>query len=94
MLDNFARDLPPFYSFIVRHSDLATLTWAPVVVRFPWDIRLGHTCKANITVAGDAMQPMAPDLGQNECAALEDGVMLGQQFVNRIFIKRDLCLQW
>ncbi|KAK9949987.1 hypothetical protein M0R45_005494 [Rubus argutus] len=34
----------------------------------------------NITVAGDAMHPMTPDLGQNEFLTPEDAVAWGQQF--------------
>ncbi|KAK9949984.1 hypothetical protein M0R45_005491 [Rubus argutus] len=56
----------------VHHTDLSTLTWTPVVVRFPWDIVFGYVSQGNITVPGDAKHPMTPNLGQNECLALED----------------------
>lgn len=80
VIDKFAQDLPQSYTVIVQHSDLSTITWAPLLHRFPWDIIFGNVSKGNITVAGDAMHPMTPDMGQNECAALEDAVVLGQQF--------------
>ncbi|KAI3874362.1 hypothetical protein MKW92_036302 [Papaver armeniacum] len=35
-----------------------------------------------ITVAGDAMHPMTPDLGQGGCSALEDAVALGRHIGN------------
>ncbi len=79
VIEHFAKDLPQSHTRIVLHSDLSTLTWAPLMYRYPWDIIFGNICKGNITVAGDAMHPMTPDLGQNECAALEDAVVLGQQ---------------
>ena len=43
-----------------------------------------QTCALPI-LAGDAMHPMTPNLGQNECAALEDVVVLGQQFGELVF---------
>jgi 2-polyprenyl-6-methoxyphenol hydroxylase-like FAD-dependent oxidoreductase len=90
VIENFAKDLPQSYTRIVLHSDLSTLTWAPLMYRYPWDIIFGNICKGNITVAGDAMHPMTPDLGQNECAALEDAVVLGQQIGELIASKASL----
>ena len=46
--------------------------------RKPWDILFQKLSKDNITVAGDAMHPMTPDLGQGGCSALEDAVVLGR----------------
>ncbi|KAJ1436312.1 hypothetical protein SESBI_04343 [Sesbania bispinosa] len=34
--------------------------------------------KGNVCVVGDAFHPMAPDLGQGGCCALEDGVVLAR----------------
>lgn len=64
VIDKFAQDLPQSYTVIVQHSDLSTITWAPLLHRFPWDIIFGNVSKGNITVAGDAMHPMTPDMGQ------------------------------
>ena len=36
------------------------------------------------------MHPMTPDLGQNECAVLEDAVVLGQQIGELITSKASL----
>lgn len=76
--DNLAKDFPLLYLDIVSHSDHSTLTWAPLMFRYPWDIILGNLTRANITVAGDAMHPMTPDLGQGGSSALEDAVVLGR----------------
>ncbi|XP_030517160.2 monooxygenase 2-like [Rhodamnia argentea] len=76
--DHLAKDFPPLYLDIVGHSDLSTVTWAPLMFRYPWDVILGNLTRANITVAGDAMHPMTPDLGQGGCLALEDAVVLGR----------------
>ena len=85
VIDKFAQDLPQLYTVIVQHYDLSTITWAPLLHRFPWDTIFGNVSKGNIIVAGDAMHPMTPNLGQNECAALEDVVVLGQQFGELVF---------
>jgi len=34
--------------------------------------------KGNVCVAGDALHPMTPDLGQGGCSALEDGIVLAR----------------
>ncbi|XP_030543720.2 monooxygenase 2-like [Rhodamnia argentea] len=82
--DNLAKDFPPLYLDIVGHSDLSTVTWAPLMFRYPWDVILGNLTRANITVAGDAMHPMTPDLGQGGCLALEDAVVLGRHIRSSI----------
>ncbi|KAJ4965931.1 hypothetical protein NE237_017780 [Protea cynaroides] len=82
--ENLAKDFPPSFLDVVQHSDLATLTWAEPKFRYPWDLICGHVCKGNITVAGDAMHPMTPDLGQGGCSALEDAVVLGRQLAKSL----------
>ncbi|KAH7565988.1 hypothetical protein ACOSP7_022169 [Xanthoceras sorbifolium] len=86
VIENYARSFPQEYLDIIRHSDLSTLTWTPLMFRYPWDIVFRNLSKGNITVAGDAMHPMTPDLGQGGCAALEDAVVLGRHIGNSIFI--------
>ncbi|XXG64670.1 hypothetical protein AAC387_Pa05g2558 [Persea americana] len=78
VLENMAKNFPSAYLDVVQHSDLSTLTSAPLMLRFPLDLIFGPTCKGNVTVAGDAMHPMTPDLGQGGCAALEDAVVLSR----------------
>ncbi|KAL6007776.1 hypothetical protein ACLOJK_033278 [Asimina triloba] len=88
VLENMTRDLPQVFLDVVHHCDLATLTWAPLVFRYPWDVLLGPTCKGAVTVAGDAMHPMTPDLGQGGCSALEDAVVLGRHIGNSLLESR------
>ncbi|XP_062014264.1 monooxygenase 2-like [Rosa rugosa] len=78
VLENYAKDLPPIYLDVVQHADLSTLIWAPLMFRYPWNVVFGKLSKQNITVAGDAMHPMTPDLAQGGCSALEDAVILGR----------------
>ncbi|ESR41110.1 FAD binding 3 domain-containing protein [Citrus sinensis] len=82
VLEKYAKVLPPFYSDIVRRSDASTLHWAPLMFRHPWNVFFGNLSKGNVTVVGDAMHPMTPDLGQGGCQALEDAVVLGRHIGN------------
>ncbi|CAM0870835.1 unnamed protein product [Alopecurus aequalis] len=51
---------------------------APLRFRSPISLMLAKINKGNVCVAGDALHPMTPDLGQGGCAALEDGVVLAR----------------
>lgn len=82
--ENYARNFPQHYVEIIKHSDLSTVTWVPLMFRYPWNVILGNISKGNVTVAGDAMHPMTPDFGQGGCAALEDAVVLGRYIGNSI----------
>ncbi|XP_050373839.1 monooxygenase 2-like [Argentina anserina] len=86
ILENYAKDLPHIYLDVVRHTDLSTLTWAPLMFRYPWNVVFGNLSKHNITVAGDAMHPMTPDLAQGGCSALEDAVILGR-YIGTSFVQ-------
>ncbi|XP_044469380.1 monooxygenase 2-like isoform X2 [Mangifera indica] len=84
LLENYAKDFPEIYKDMIRHSDQSKLIWVPLTFRCPWGIAFGKLRKGNITVAGDAMHPMTPDLGHGGCAALEDAVVLGRHIGNSI----------
>ncbi|KAK3431613.1 hypothetical protein EUGRSUZ_E03421 [Eucalyptus grandis] len=84
VMENLAKDFPPVYLDVIKHSDLSSLTWAPLMFRYPWDILFGNLFRSSVTVAGDAMHPMTPDLGQGGCSALEDAVALGRHLGNSI----------
>ncbi|KAJ4715443.1 FAD-dependent urate hydroxylase [Melia azedarach] len=90
LLENYAEIMPPLYLDVVRHCDLSTLTRAPLMFRYPWDITFGNLSKGNITVAGDAMHPMTPDLAQGGCSALEDAVVLGRHIGNSLIKHKTL----
>ncbi|KAJ4953394.1 hypothetical protein NE237_030226 [Protea cynaroides] len=86
--ENLAKDFPLTYLKVVRHADLASVTWAPLMFRQPWVLIRGHLSEGNVTVAGDAMHPMQPDLGQGGSSALEDAVILGRHIGNS-FLQND-----
>ncbi|GAB4838553.1 hypothetical protein Ancab_028099 [Ancistrocladus abbreviatus] len=46
--------------------------------RAPWEILRADISRDNVCVAGDALHPMTPDLGQGACSALEDSVILAR----------------
>ncbi|XP_074337655.1 monooxygenase 2-like [Apium graveolens] len=78
VIEHYCKDFPPEYLDVVNHLDLSTLTWAALKLRPPWNVTFGKLSQGTITVAGDAMHPMTPDLGQGGCCALEDAVVLGR----------------
>ncbi|XP_043719640.1 monooxygenase 2-like [Telopea speciosissima] len=82
IMENLAKDFPSVFLEVVQHADLESLSWAPLMFRFPWDLIFGHVYKGSITVAGDAMHPMTPELAQGGGSALEDAVVLGRHLGN------------
>lgn len=62
----------------VEITELDSITSSPLRFRPPWEVLWGNISKGNVSVAGDALHPMTPDLGQGGCAALEDGVVLAR----------------
>ncbi|KAI3898469.1 hypothetical protein MKX03_026049 [Papaver bracteatum] len=67
---------------VIQHAYMPSLSWGPLQFRYPWDLLFGKVSNGTITVAGDAMHPMTPDLGQGGCSALEDAVVLGRHIGN------------
>ncbi|CAI9117036.1 OLC1v1018347C1 [Oldenlandia corymbosa var. corymbosa] len=63
---------------IAERTNLDMISFADLKMRSPWDILLKDFAKGNVCVAGDALHPMTPDIGQGGCSALEDGVILAR----------------
>uniref|UniRef100_A0A5K0Z329 FAD-binding domain-containing protein n=1 Tax=Nymphaea colorata TaxID=210225 RepID=A0A5K0Z329_9MAGN len=62
---------------VVEHTDLNSIMCSSLRYRSPWMMLWGHeVCMGKVTVTGDAMQPMTPDIGQGGCCALENAVVL------------------
>ncbi|RWR79262.1 FAD/NADP-binding oxidoreductase family protein [Cinnamomum micranthum f. kanehirae] len=62
----------------LEKTEVGAFVSAPLRFRFPWNVLWGDICKGGVCVAGDALHPMTPDLGQGGCSALEDGVTLAR----------------
>ncbi|CAI9117035.1 OLC1v1018346C1 [Oldenlandia corymbosa var. corymbosa] len=70
--------VPNEVSDIVEKTNLDCISCADLKMRLPWHILLRNIAKGNVCVAGDALHPMTPDVGQGGCSALEDGVIFAR----------------
>nr|GEX62380.1 FAD/NAD(P)-binding oxidoreductase family protein [Tanacetum cinerariifolium] len=61
---------------VVEKTSLSNISYATLKFRLPWNVLLGNIVKDNVCVAGDALHPMTPDIGQGGCSSLEDSVLL------------------
>ncbi|XP_041009986.1 monooxygenase 2-like [Juglans microcarpa x Juglans regia] len=61
---------------VIENTELDGMTSSALRYRHPWELLWGNVSKGNVCVAGDALHPLTPDLGQGACSALEDGVVL------------------
>ncbi|MBA0734491.1 hypothetical protein Gogos_018396 [Gossypium gossypioides] len=71
-------DIPNEMKSVVEKTQLDAILLSPLKYRRPWELLWGNISKGNVCVAGDALHPMTPELGQGGCAALEDGVVLAR----------------
>ncbi|KAK1416457.1 hypothetical protein QVD17_32248 [Tagetes erecta] len=63
---------------LVEQTKLSSISYAPLKFRLPWNVLFGSIVKDNVCVAGDALHPMTPDIGQGGCSSLEDSIVLGR----------------
>lgn len=63
---------------VVERTELDSISMAPLKYRSPWNILFGNIVKNSVCVAGDALHPMTPDLGQGGSSSLEDAVVLAR----------------
>ncbi|CAK9153964.1 unnamed protein product, partial [Ilex paraguariensis] len=69
-------EVPDTAKAAIGITPLESIIATPLRFRHPWELLWGNISKGNVCVAGDALHPMTPDIGQGGCAALEDGVLL------------------
>ncbi|KAK7343339.1 hypothetical protein VNO77_12002 [Canavalia gladiata] len=62
----------------IEKTKLEDILTSPLKYRHQWELMMRNISKGNVCVVGDAFHPMAPDLGQGGCCALEDGVVLAR----------------
>ncbi|KAL8218416.1 hypothetical protein R6Q57_021789 [Mikania cordata] len=63
---------------VVEKTSLSSISYSPLKFRLPWNVLFGNIVKDNVCIAGDALHPMTPDIGQGGCSSLEDAVVLGR----------------
>lgn len=71
-------DFPDRVKAVVENTPLDSIICSPLRSRYPWELLFGNISKGNVCVAGDALHPMTPDIGQGGCSALEDGIVLAR----------------
>ena len=72
--------VPEEVAQVVEKSEMGSVVSSPLRYRWPFELLFGGNVisKGNVCVAGDALHPMTPDLGQGGCSAIEDGVVLAR----------------
>ncbi|KAG4918640.1 hypothetical protein GLYMA_20G107200v4 [Glycine max] len=70
--------MPSNIKTFIEKTDPKDILTSPLRYRHQWELMLGNISKGNVCVVGDAFHPMAPDLGQGGCCALEDGIILAR----------------
>jgi len=63
---------------VIERSEMSDVASSPLRFRSPLALVRGSISRGGVCVAGDALHPMTPELGQGGCAALEDGVVLAR----------------
>nr|CAB3497047.1 unnamed protein product [Digitaria exilis] len=73
-----ALKVPPNALTVIERSETNDVFAVPLRFRPPLSLITASISKGSVCVAGDALHPMTPDLGQGGCAALEDSVVLAR----------------
>lgn len=71
-------NIPDDIKDVIKNTELDAFVSSPLRSRHPWELLWGNINKGNVCVAGDALHPMTPDLGQGGCSAMEGGVVLAR----------------
>jgi len=72
------RDFPEPVGELIKSSDKLNMADLRFRWLWPWEWDRKAKGKGSVTVVGDALHPMTPDLGQGACSALEDAVVLAR----------------
>ncbi|KAM7263442.1 hypothetical protein ACFE04_001125 [Oxalis oulophora] len=71
-------DFPEDLRRAVENTELECLFVTPLRYRHPWELVWKSASQGNMCLAGDALHPMTPELGQGACSSLEDAVVLAR----------------
>ncbi|XP_020581654.1 uncharacterized protein LOC110025489 [Phalaenopsis equestris] len=82
--------LPEKIIEVIEKSEMSEPVSSPLRYRWPFDLLIGNISKGNVSVAGDALHPMTPDIGQGGCSALEDAIVLARSLGEAILAGK-LC---
>ncbi|XP_051132646.1 monooxygenase 2-like [Andrographis paniculata] len=63
---------------VFQGTHLTNIVCSEIRTRHPWELLWGNISKGNVCVAGDALHPMTPEMGQGACAALESSIVLAR----------------
>ncbi|KAF3434736.1 hypothetical protein FNV43_RR21821 [Rhamnella rubrinervis] len=72
------RELEEKPKSVIENTKLEAFSSSPLRYRPPLELLSGNINKGNVCVAGDALHPMTPNIGQGRCSALEDDVELAR----------------
>lgn len=77
---NLLQGFPSRIIELVKRTHADTLIASTIRARWLWPHNMlgPRFSQGGVTVAGDAMHPMTPDLAQGGCCALEDAVVLAR----------------
>ncbi|XP_062081570.1 monooxygenase 2-like [Humulus lupulus] len=70
--------MPEKVKAVIENTTLDCILSSPLNYRNPLKLLWGNISEGNACVAGDALHPMTPDIGQGGCCALEDGIVLAR----------------
>lgn len=70
--------VPHYIQAVIENTKLEDILASPLGYRYPFELLWGNISKKSVCIAGDALHPMTPDIGQGGCSALEDGVVLAR----------------
>lgn len=87
---NKVKDLPENIKSVVETTDLDSMVMSRLKYRPPWELLWANITKDSVCVAGDALHPMTPDIGQGGCSAMEDGVVLARCLGEAIQAEKNL----
>ncbi|CAD6202120.1 unnamed protein product [Miscanthus lutarioriparius] len=73
---------------VIERSEMSDVASSPLRFRSPLALVRGSISRGGVCVAGDALHPMTPELGQGGCAALEDGVVVARCLGEALAIAR------
>lgn len=68
----------PYLKNVIETTEVENIDSAPLGFRVPMELIWANISKDNVCVAGDALHPMTPDVGQGGCCSLEDGFVLAR----------------